>query len=290
MMKKLLVHLHIFYHEQVDYFIYKLRNIEGIEWDLIVTCSEQRAETDLKFREFKPDTIFQVVENVGYDVWPFIKILQQVDFSRYEYVMKLHTKGPSDMTYRINGLRMRKHRWRNILVDSMLGSASQLRKCLRLMDRHSDYGFVCAYELSKELSGFHPEDLGMLQKEAKRIGMKHTDGHFVAGTMFLARLKALELIKRVKITPAMFRVYSCRSHSGASLAHVYERLLCFAMYNEGYTSRRVHSGRLAAVFVLLHRASGPLLKFLFSLEREGEQKIKYLTLFGLKIKLDDGIE
>lgn len=289
-MKKLLVHLHIFYHEQVDYFIYKFENIKALDWDLIVTFSEPNEESDAKIRSFKPDTKFLQVENVGYDVWPFVNVLQQIDFSEYEYVLKLHTKGSSDITYRINGLRLKDHRWRNILVDSMIGSPRQLKRCIRLMDENPDYGFVCAYELGKKPSKFFPEDLAMLQKEAKRIGLSNTDGIFVAGTMFLARLDALKIIKRVKITAPMFRVYSSRSHSGASLAHVYERLLCFAIYEDGYTSRRVFSSKLAAIFVFFHRASAPLFKFIFSLEREGEKKEKYLTLFGVKIKLDNGKE
>lgn len=287
-MPKLLVHLHLFYHEQVDFFIYKLKNIKDCDWDLVVTYSEHVQTTEYKIKAFKPDARFLEVENVGYDVWPFIKVLQQTDFSQYEYVLKLHTKGPSSKVYRINGLRLYKHRWRNILVSALIGSAGQFHKCLRLMDKNPDCGFICAYEMSKDLSSNIPEELVMLQKEAKRLGMSHTDGKYIAGTMFLARLDALKLIKRVKITPAMFRVYASRSHSGATLAHVYERLLCYAMYDEGYKVKRVVSGRMASFFVLLHRGMAPLLKFVFSLEREGMERVKVLTIFGFKFALDDG--
>ena len=283
-MKKLLVHLHIFYHDQVDYFISKLKNISDIDWDLLVTCSEYNKESEQKLRAFRPDAAFLEVENVGYDVWPFIKVLQQTDLSGYEYIMKLHTKGPSSKSYRINGLRLKNHRWRNILVDSMLKSSNHFRKCIKLMDANPQYGCLCAYETSKMLSNFFPEDMAMLDAEAKRIGISHTDGLFVAGTMFLARLDALKLIKTLQLTPEHFADHVSCSHSGASMAHIYERLLCFAICDGPYTLKRVITRPLSAFVVLLHRSSAPFLRFLFSLEREGEKKIKYLTIFGIKIK------
>lgn len=287
-MTTLLVHLHVFYHEQVDYFIYKLGSISDCDWDLLVTYSEYNQQTEDKIRAFKPESRFIEVENVGYDVWPFIKVLQQTDFSQYKYVMKLHTKNVSSVSNRINGLKLKSTRWRNLLVNSLLGSKNRFRKNLRLMESNPKFGFICAYELSKSLSKGLPEDLAMLQKEAKRIGMSHTDGNFVAGTMFLARLDALQIIKRVKITPAMFRVYASRSHSVGSLAHVYERLLCFAMYDEGYVSRRVLTSRLESILVFFHRGISPLLKMIFSLEREGENQAKVMTVLGLRFRLDDG--
>jgi len=38
--KKLLVHLHLYYHDQLDNMIEKLKNIQICEWDLYVTTCE----------------------------------------------------------------------------------------------------------------------------------------------------------------------------------------------------------------------------------------------------------
>ena len=70
---KLLVHFHVYYHDQVDYFIEKMSNINGCDWDLYVTMSEMNPETVGKLRQFKPSAVFIKIENLGYDVWPFIK-------------------------------------------------------------------------------------------------------------------------------------------------------------------------------------------------------------------------
>ena len=39
--KHVLVHLHLFYYEQTDYFIKKLANINNCNWDLFVTYVEE---------------------------------------------------------------------------------------------------------------------------------------------------------------------------------------------------------------------------------------------------------
>ena len=75
-MSRLLVHLHVYYHDQVVYFIEKMKNISGCEWDLLVTYSEYDGRTEALIREFRPDAGFLKVENVGYDVWPFISVLK----------------------------------------------------------------------------------------------------------------------------------------------------------------------------------------------------------------------
>lgn len=53
-MKKLLVIFHIYYHEQIDYFIDKLCNINGIDWDLFITYTSESEETISKLRKLKP--------------------------------------------------------------------------------------------------------------------------------------------------------------------------------------------------------------------------------------------
>ena len=91
-MSRLIVHFHIYYHDQVDYFINKMKNINGCDWDLLVTYSTASSKTEAMIKEFKPDAQFLKVENAGYDVWPFIKVLKVLDFTKYDYILKLHTK------------------------------------------------------------------------------------------------------------------------------------------------------------------------------------------------------
>ena len=43
-------------------------------------------------------------------------------------------------------------------------------------------------------------------------------------------------------------------------------------------------------FFRVNRWVKPVLSFLFSIERRGAQMKKYLTILGIRIKLDDGVQ
>lgn len=282
-MSKVLVVLHVFYHDQVDYFIDKMSNINGCEWDLLISYSSYNEETEKKIRDFKSDAIFMEVENVGYDVWPFVKVIKQIDEDAYDYILKLHTKNFGKITNKINGMYLSEYRWRNLLVDSMLKSKLQFRKCLNYFS-DPKVGLVCSYELYKGLSSSLLEDTIMLEKEAKRIGLKYDKGYFCSGTMFMARTKCLGKIKRSKLTPDMWSKHS-RTHSAGTLAHVYERILCLMITAEGYKIERVVTHPFTSAFVFFQKHISKRLQFIFALNRKGPDRAKYLTLFGKDFRL-----
>lgn len=286
-MSRLIVHFHIYYHDQVDYFINKMKNINGCDWDLLVTYSTASSKTEAMIKEFKPDAQFLKVENAGYDVWPFIKVLKVLDFTKYDYILKLHTKNISPRKNRINGLSLKYDRWRNILVDSILASDQQFAKCLSLLDNDSKCGIVCSYELAKRRSKGLPEDLSALENEADRIGVTNLKGKFVSGTMFMARLDAFRMIKDADLDVEAFAVHKAESHSRGSLAHVYERLLVFAVYSSGYKAALVNTYMNTSVKVFLHRLLSPVVRYFFSIERigEGEKEHKRLTFLAIPIKM-----
>ena len=286
-MSRLLVHFHIYYHDQVEFFIEKMKNIVGCEWNLLVTYSEGSDQTEALIRGFKPDAEFLQVENAGYDVWPFIKVLKTVDFDKYDYILKLHTKNVSPTKNRINGLSLRNERWRNILVDSILADSEQFTKCFNILKNDSKCGIVCAYELSKRRSMGLPEDLSALENEAERIGVSTLSGKFVSGTMFLARLDAFRVIKDADLEVEAFAKHKAASHSTGSLAHVYERLMVFAVYSAGYGAALVNTYLKTSVKVFLHRFFSPVFKRVFSIERigEGDDEHKRLTVMAVPIRM-----
>ena len=57
-----------------------------------MTVPEQNAGLWPDVKAFKADAHFEVVENKGYDVAPFIHVLKQVDLDKYGLLVKLHTK------------------------------------------------------------------------------------------------------------------------------------------------------------------------------------------------------
>lgn len=287
-MKELIVHLHVYYQEHVDFYISKLNNIVDCKWDLIVTCAALKPETEAKLRNFRPDVRFIDVENVGYDLWPFIKVLKTIDPSEYEYILKLHTKNISPVKNRINGLTLKYDSWRNILVDSILADQDRFSKCMNFLRNDDRCGLVYAYEMSKRRSLGLPEDLSALEQEAERVGITKLDGEFASGTMFLARLKALDLIRNADLTADMFATHKSESHSRGSLAHIYERLLPFAIHSAGYKASLVKTYPNTTLKVFIHNLLGPVVKYLFSIERrgEGESEHKRLTVLGIPFRIN----
>ena len=282
-MTKLLVVIHIYYHEQVDYFISKLKNINGCEWDLTVTCSRNNEATVRKIQSIKPDAEFMHVENCGYDVWPFIQAIKARDLSSYSLVMKLHTKNVDNFKWKINGLKLSGERWRDLLVDSMLRSEEQFAECLKTFSDHPDTGMVCSYELCVMPSHKFEEDTIMLTSEGQRIGIHDARRMFCAGTMFMTRPECLK-----KICEATFEASSWESsnesHSMATLAHVYERIFGAAVADAGYKLTGLPSNDRTCRSVKVHQKISPLLKGIFNLDYiEGGRKC--LTIFGLKFPL-----
>lgn len=282
--ERLLVVFHVFYHDQVDYYIDKLKNINGCQWDLVVTCSTCSEETERKLKAFAPDVRIIEVENVGYDVWPFIKALRSVDLADYGMLLKLHTKNVNVLRWKANGLKMRGSQWRDVLVDSMLRSPEQFRRCLELFRKHKDTGMVCSYELLVGFTQRRREDLFMLKDEAERLGISTRGRKFCAGTMFAVRPECMKKIVESYVGADSWPTYS-PSHSKGTLAHVYERLLSLAVTDSGFKIRTLTAYKRNFTAVFMHNLFTPVLKSIFTIDRYGEDGRKYLTLLGMRFPL-----
>lgn len=280
-MKKLLVHLHIFNHDQTEYFISKLNNISDCEWDLYVTFSFRCQETEDKIRQFKENAVFTEMGNIGYDVWPFIRIVKLVDLMQYDYILKLHTKSGRIPGVTINGMLYNGNEWRDELVNSLLADRQHFSRLIKILDDNGKIGFICSDNLYFNSSwlGF-PEDGTMLDKEMKRLNMKCRNKRFCAGTMFLARAGIYGFLKNETISEDMFRG-EVSSASLGSMAHVYERILSIASAAQSYRTHTVVTDRTTFVKKRLKEA----VKFIFSITRSKTDRMKYLTVAGCSFKI-----
>lgn len=284
-MKRILVILHIYYHDQVDYFIDKLKNINGCEWKLIVTYSTPDEATFRKIKTLRPDAILMPAENVGYDVWPFIKVIKSIDIQEYDYIMKLHTKNTSVAKHRINGITLRGATWRNILVDSILKSRKHFLKCLEILNNDPQIGMLCSYELLKGTSVRLPEDNILLQREARRIGLNAECKMFCAGTMFIVKPSCLNTIKKAQLDHYSWGTET-RSHSKATLAHVYERIFGSVVSESGMKIKGITPYPLNSLRTSIHKSLSPALKSIITIDRYAIDGKKRLTVFGKKFPLE----
>lgn len=285
-MRKLLVHLHLYYTDQCDYFVEKLRNIAGCEWDLHVTMVKHEPATEKKITSEFPSATIYIVENRGYDIRPFIQTIKAVDLDKYDFILKLHSKNYNTSKDKINGISYKGYALRDALVDSYLKSPSHFAKLLDYMESHTKAGMMCNNAFYKNVSDGLPEDMGLLKKELARIGIDCNDLHFCAGSMFLARACPYKILQGASIGDELFGI-DAKSHSIGSMAHVYERILSIIVSAESYKIKVFDTSIAKKLYLdIVVRTLQPIFENIFSIRRIGEQRVKYLVLLGIRIPLE----
>lgn len=279
---KLLVHLHVYYHDQVGYFAEKLRNISGCEWSLFVTMSAPDAGTESVLRAVRPDAVFLLTDNVGYDIWPFISVMKSVRLEDYDLVMKLHTKGLASIN--IHHVSLDGYGWRNALAEALLKDERRFRRILSVFRDEPETGLLCSDIFLMLPLPWTDEDSPALDKELSRIGLDVKDRHFCVGTMFIARASCYSFLQKADITEDMFPKEQI-SHSGGTLAHVYERILSMAPSAYGFKARGLVSWPAVSAWLLADRIFSAVFRNIFSINREGSDRHKVLRVAGLKFRL-----
>lgn len=227
-MKKILVHLHIWYP---DLWPQMQRCLESITvaYDLIVTHTHDLKEVEGDIKKYKYDACFVRVPNRGFDIGAFVHVLNLVDLSHYEYIVKLHTKRTMNkFVYR--GLNLSGDSWRNRLV-SFVSSPEQFNRCLSIFQKRSDVGMIAHHELITPIE--EDEDTYSKERQMSIIsdrGWEYIPYYFVAGTMFIARSECFILLGK-EFTIQDFPI----SERGVQqLAHVLERLIGYFVYRAHY--------------------------------------------------------
>lgn len=286
-MKPVLVIFHIYYTEQIPYFIEKMKNIHGVEWDLLVTGHNLTEEVKSRISSFRKDTVFLQTENRGYDIGPFIEAVKSVNLDRYGFVMKLHTKNiDKNLKFRHNGTNLSSHRWRDTMVDALLGSPEAFDAVLHAFDRE-DVGLVYSMSVIKRSRSINIDDSSLLKDELARLGLKPDSMDYCAGTIFAIKSEALRYLQGETVSADRFE-NTGSSHSSGTLAHSYERILCMAPSALGLKTVLVPKSDFLKSVYLIKRALQPVqpaLEWLFSVNRFGKSQDKYLVLFGRRINL-----
>lgn len=188
---KILVALHIFYQEQADYFAAQFANLDNVDCDFIITTNDDNLELQKKFARFNP-RILKVL-NHGLDVGPFFYALENIDVSKYDFIIKLHAKRIQRRGYKRNpaGWFASGKWWRNLLVESLIGSPKIIKNNLKTFANNPDvnmlaspYFIIKIRSLEKNL-----EKHLKISKDFKLNPKLSVGDLYVEGTMFMARAK-----------------------------------------------------------------------------------------------------
>lgn len=280
---RILVHLHVYYHDQIDWFLNKFTCFNGRDWDLVVSYSEDNPLTRSKVLAFKNDARFMQVENVGYDIWPFLKLLDETDYTGYDVLFKFHTKHiDGKKTVHLNHVHYTGAKWRDELVNSLIGSEERLDDVLRLFESHPEAGMACSGKLYTRL--YFPEDKELLDEEMKRLNLHTEERRFCAGTMMAFRPAVLKVLADEHFTPSYF-AGAVKTDSGGSMSHVYERILNLLAPSQGYTVLTFGEDEAYRRMLWRKEHIQKALNWIFSIDHLDPSQEKYLTVFGLKFKL-----
>lgn len=273
---RLLVHMHVFHVRCYPELKECLNNLNGLNYDLYVSFSEDHPEIQEDIKNFKSDAVIFKCPNRGYDVAPFLYVLDQVNLDDYDLVIKLHTKRDMESKLTYASCNLSKWRWRYKLL-SFLKIKSNLDKTLNAFLEHDDLGMVGNHELILK------EDIhtNLVQKQKiyslasnymdKYVNIEKYPAnkcYFIAGTMFIARAKLLNKIKQLNIT------YDDFTETGSTkdefdLAHVFERVICWSITSQTVDSNKSKHYQIKDVF------SNPIKIYLHLLHRWFDNNIWY---------------
>lgn len=220
-MKPILVHLHIYYPHLYKDLKKCMLNITPHKFDLFVTMVEEHSEVISDIKATFPNAKIEILENKGFDIAPFIHVLNKVNLDDYDLLVKLHTKRDIYSRSRlINGYDLGGSKWRNYLLN-FCKTEKNWKKSLNLLNR-DDVSMVSDYHvILKQDANVAPEYLDELENKLKISYSKERE--FVAGTMFVAKANIFKVLQN-KLKPEDFTL-SIRD--GDVLPYACERVFGF---------------------------------------------------------------
>lgn len=229
-MKKALTVIHIYYPEQTDLVLELLDNI-SIPYDLYCTIgnSDKYDYIKQKILEKQPNVNIITTANVGYDVWPFIHVINSVDLSKYDYIIKIHTKRDVNEEYlfKIGNKFLFKpgSQWRDDLYE-FLKTKDNFNKCLSALE-NPNIGMCTRFNLIHNKPN-HCGVIDVAMEKWPKYLLDINDYSFVAGTMFIAKAKPFQIIKDMNITEDLFEKPT--QNRKTQFAHLMERMFGAIIY------------------------------------------------------------
>lgn len=231
---KTLVVAHVYYPELWSELSDCIRNIDEPK-DVIVSYVDERSVEEA--RRGMPMAKFLLCENRGYDIGPFLKVLQLVDLSNYDLVVKLHTKRDIACAWWkvIGYARLNGSAWRNYLLAFVKTSEAWRKTVSRfenptvgmVADRH----VILTREDAKRDKYVESFDLAVCELNERMQIPANGDGRFVGGTMFAVRASLLQPFATESFAAESFDLSV--GHEVETRAHVIERMLGLAVGGQG---------------------------------------------------------
>lgn len=231
---KILVVLHLFYPNAWKEIASYLSYLDFWDYKLIVTYPEDQdmGQTLAEIKKFKPDVLLKGYPNKGFDVGPFIDVLNDVNLDDFDVVYKLHSKGIKRPRIFIYGQYFRWKDWFNNLYRGLFGPYRVFKTINDLVNEKGMCGLVAARNLIVK-DPKHKQSF--VSDWGKKYGLVVKPNYdFVAGTCFAIKAELLKPVKELRLDINSFE----QTRRGVfSLAHAVERFFTIFVENNGYKSK-----------------------------------------------------
>lgn len=278
-MNPILVIVHIYYPEIWNEIKEYLKNILT-PYDLYVTTIQENNFLQSDIKMFKENSFFEIVENRGYDIGPFVHIINKINLDNYSYVVKLHTKRNLPIGCFLNGYDVSLNKWRKYALSFL--QKKYFSKCLAKFKNNSSLGMISDFRLIVNKEAF---DFDALQK-AKQL-CKINDNiniKYVAGTMFICRSLCLKPLQTLNLQLSDFPRPD-KEHS-SQLAHVIERYIGISIYYQDFIIKDVYTNLIYKILYIKQFHKFKHFVFQFKITKSGKKIIKIckIPIYWRKIK------
>lgn len=180
-----------------------------------------------KFCTSERNTYITIRPNKGRDILPFITVLDKVSALGYDYLLKVHSK---KTTHRKDGDAIRES-----IFNELLGKLS-IPAIIQHFEENQEIGLIAPTNSILSLSNkyYLKNNIVNVKELLKRSGHESSalDFDFIAGSMFWARVKAIQPILELGLKSSDFE--GELGQTDGTMAHAVERTFSFIANKEGY--------------------------------------------------------
>lgn len=222
---RIAVVLNLYYDDLWEEIAAHLANLESFDLYVSVRAGIRPAVLAQILTQY-PGARLYALANRGRDIGPFFEIAARIDILRYRYVCKIHSK---KSTHRIDG-----HRWRQDLLDKLLGSPAGIARIMKIFESRPEVGLIGPEGHLVLGTTFWGSNEQRVREIAARMGLNVMPDSFsfFAGSMFWFRPAALEPLFALGFRSADFEPEA--GQLDGTLAHAIERIFPLAVSRAGY--------------------------------------------------------
>ncbi len=224
------VHAHIYYEEEIDFLIKKLKNIPAGFGLFISTNTNLKSKHILKklLNEDFANVTLRITVNRGRDIAPLLLAFPEI-FNEYEYLLHIHTK-KSPHNERLCG-------WYYFLIENLIGSKAIVNSILSLFEKNPNLGIIAPEHFNPIQSaiswGPNFDQCKALLRDMGILINKYSVSDFPSGSMFWSRVDVYRPIIDLGLELNDFEKEA--GQTDASLAHAIEHIFYYSCELAGYT-------------------------------------------------------